>query len=145
MKAEVDRLNAMCGGDRDEEIRQKLEALDLKDAEIAELKRLNEELVLKLERMDNVEQIESMEEEHERLHQEMNELEIELMRERHTKETLQDKLTDIQVLYSEVASQRLFEDASEPEIYVESHALILTFLLKENIEKIFGDHSKSND
>ena len=119
LKAEIDRLTAMHSGDREEEIRLKLETLDALKTEVAALQRLNEELVLKLERIDNVEGLESMEEEQERLRQNMNELEIELMRERHAKETLQDKLTDIQVLYSEVASQRLFEDASEPEIYVE--------------------------
>jgi len=116
LKAEVARLTAMMdGGDRGEEIRRKLEAAEAKESEVAELKRMNEELTLKMERIDNMERLEAMQEEKERLRQNMNELEIELMRERHAKETLLDKVADLQVMHSDVASQGLLDDAADAE------------------------------
>merc|ERR1712129_557009 len=59
---------------------------------------------------------ECMEDENARLHQTMNELEIDLMRERNSKETVQEKLVELQLLYSEVASQRVFGDIDQSEM-----------------------------
>ena len=119
LKAEIQRLQAIVSGDKNQWLEQKLNDLEEKEQEIIDLKQMIEELQLKLDKTTgdgNTEKLSEIQDENVKLSQTINELEIQLMRERHSKDVATEKLVDMQVIYSEVASQRLFDDYSEVEI-----------------------------
>ena len=94
-----------------------LKDLELKDQQIMELNALIETLQMGAKKGGNQNGVSLSEfkDENARLSQRINELEIDLMREKNSKETVQEKLVELQLIYSEVASQRVIGDPSEME------------------------------
>jgi len=118
LKAEIERMQSLENVESKQWLRDKLRELEQREQEVTELKVRNEELQIKMEQAaarDGTaeEHIAKIESENVAMNEMLNQLEVELMREKHAKISIEDKLTDLQILHSEAASQRLFDDESE--------------------------------